>query len=308
MRTKPMLAAAAATLAVGGAGLAALPTGSAAAATAPSMAGESANWAGYVAQGRDFSAVSGSWVQPEATCPTGTSSTYSAFWVGLGGASDQSQALEQVGTQADCSSSGQASYYAWYELVPAAPVNLGMRIHPGDRITGTVRVKGTQVTVSLADHTSGQTVTRRLQTADIDTTSAEWIAEAPSACTQMGDCQPLPLADFGTVSFTDATATADGHTGPISDPAWRNQAVVLTGSSAAGGLGDGTGIAYEPSVGGGGAGAQPSGLSGDGASFSVSWQGSSDTSSAAGAGGGGYDYAYGPAPGWGDGYGYGLPY
>ena len=35
-----------------------------------------------------------------------------------------------------------------------------------------------------------------------DTSSAEWIAEAPSQCDGSGSCQPLPLADFGTVQFT----------------------------------------------------------------------------------------------------------
>ena len=32
--------------------------------------------------------------------------TYSAYWVGLGGGGQQSTALEQIGTQGDCSASG----------------------------------------------------------------------------------------------------------------------------------------------------------------------------------------------------------
>lgn len=47
----------------------------------------SENWSGYVASGSSgttqFSSVSGSWVQPAATCTSG--SGYAAFWVGLGG-------------------------------------------------------------------------------------------------------------------------------------------------------------------------------------------------------------------------------
>ena len=48
-----------------------------------------------------------------------------------------------------------------------------------------------------------------------DISSAEWIAEAPSTCSQgLSSCTPLPLADFGTVQFTSASATTtDGHTG-----------------------------------------------------------------------------------------------
>ena len=42
-----------------------------------------------------------------------------AFWVGLGGYNANSQALEQAGTASDCdATSGEPSYYAWYELVP----------------------------------------------------------------------------------------------------------------------------------------------------------------------------------------------
>ena len=38
-----------------------------------------------------------------------------------------------------------------------------------------------------------------------DTSSEEWIAQAPSKCGH-GSCEPLPLADFGTVTFSRATA------------------------------------------------------------------------------------------------------
>ena len=57
-----------------------------------------------------------------------------AIWVGLGGYSLTSQELEQVGTEADCDEHGKPSYYIWYELVPADPVNLKLRIDPGDTI------------------------------------------------------------------------------------------------------------------------------------------------------------------------------
>src|SRR5437868_1776579 len=62
----------------------------------------SSNWAGYVVNGSDatvstsFSSVSARWVAPKATCARGRA-TYSAFWVGLGGSSESSDALEQIG-------------------------------------------------------------------------------------------------------------------------------------------------------------------------------------------------------------------
>ena len=71
-------------------------------------------------EAKRFSSVSGAWTQPAATCSRGR--TYSAVWVGLGGYS--ASELEQIGTDANCSSSNRASYGSWYELVPAAPAHL----------------------------------------------------------------------------------------------------------------------------------------------------------------------------------------
>jgi hypothetical protein len=294
------------------AALTGISAGSASAATVSSQESVSQNWAGYVAGGStsntQFSSVSGSWVQPTVTCNSGQS--YSAYWVGLGGSSDQSDALEQTGTQGDCTASGGTEYYAWYELVPSAPVQLSLAIHPGDHISAKVSVSGSNVTVSLSDQTTGQSTTKTLQMSGPDTSSAEWIAEAPSQCSggdaTTGECQPLPLADFGTVQFTGASATANGHTGPIDDSSWGAQPIAL-GSNGSydvgfGGTGDST------------AGATPSSLSSDGSSFSVAWQqdGASATSGASGtsgsSGNNGYGdggYGNGGYPAGDGGYGYG---
>jgi hypothetical protein len=291
MNRNRLLATFAATAAVTGGAAA-----TASAATVDQPAAVSQNWAGYVAGGTQFSSVSGSWVQPSAKC--GSGQTYSAFWVGIGGSSNQSSGLEQTGTQADCTADGGAEYYAWYELVPAAPVKLDLAIKPGDHISAKVSVSGSNVTVLMSDQTTGQSTSKTLQMDNPDTSSAEWIAEAPSACDgsgASGSCQTLPLADFGTVQFTSATATANGHTGTISDPAWSAQPVQLGGGSVSEvSYGSGTGSSA----------ATPSSLSPDGSSFSVA----TDTSSgSAGAAGGAGDYGYGDGgyPDSGDGYGYG---
>jgi hypothetical protein len=87
----------------------------------------SSNWAGYAVTSTDpttpvtYTSVSGTWVQPAAACGAGPAA-YSAFWVGLGGYSDTSQGLEQIGTESDCTTAGRATYGVWYELVPAASV------------------------------------------------------------------------------------------------------------------------------------------------------------------------------------------
>ena len=55
--------------------------------------------------------------------------------------------------------------------------------------------------------------------ANPDTSSAEWVAETPSLCATRGYCRTVTLSDFGDVTFTNASATAGGHTGSISDRA-----------------------------------------------------------------------------------------
>ncbi len=261
---------------------AALAAGVPAASAATEASSE--NWGGYeVTNGSsNFSAVSGGWVQPTARC-TSQSPTYSAFWVGLGGGGQSSSALEQIGTQSDCTGNGTAQYYAWYELVPKAPVRLDMKIIPGDRTYARVTVSGTTVRLSLDDQTTGASVRKTLQMSNPDTSTAEWVAEAPSQCmSSMQGCTPLPLADFGSVKFTNAYATSGGRTGSIS--AWTTQAISLAPSSSNLYSYYGYGQPAPSNT----AGAQPSSLSSNGTDFSVSYE----------AGDGGYGYGgYGFDPG-----------
>ncbi len=211
----------------------------AAPALAATQEGASENWAGYVVTSNNdsgFSAVSGQWKEPQVDCTANSGPTYSAYWVGLGGGGQQSTALEQIGTQGDCSASGAATYYAWYELVPSAPVKLSLAIHPGDSIWARTAVNGDQVSLFITDQTTHQTWSKTLTmtSATPDTSTAEWVAEAPSECAggAMSDCTPLTLANFGTTRFSDAHTTSNGHVGSISDSNWTAEAIELEPSSS----------------------------------------------------------------------------
>jgi hypothetical protein len=248
----------------------------------------STNWAGYAAitgsstreYAKRFTHVSGSWVEPTATCTAGAP-TFSAFWVGLGGYKQTSRALEQVGSEADCSASGQVSYYAWYEYVPAGPNTINkLAVRAGDEITASVAVRGDRAKVTLTDVTTGATFkhTKKMRSPKPDVSAAEWIAEAPSACNN-DRCTPLTLTNFGSLTFTSATATSVGldgrHTGVIDDAAWIYGAIDLQStnsrsrfnqnepSQATTGTLAATGDSFSVTYGGGAAGATgPSGPSG----------------------------------------------
>jgi hypothetical protein len=182
----------------------------------------SSNWAGYAVTGARstrFRRVTGTWQVPKADCATGEG--YAAPWIGLGGFSETSQALEQTGTEVDCTASGRAIYSAWYEIVPDFGRTVPIDVRPGDVIAASVTVRGTLVTLTLRDRTSGRGFTHRQNVSAPDLGSAEWILEAPSACNAFGRCRQLPLGDFGTVPFSGAHATtASGRTGTISSGPW----------------------------------------------------------------------------------------
>jgi hypothetical protein len=232
----------------------------------------STNWAGYAVSGsggqtKHFSSVSGTWVAPTASCTPG-SQTFSAFWVGIGGLGQNSQALEQTGSEADCTASGRPVYSAWYELVPAAPVTLKINVAAGDTVTASVTIRGRDVTIRFTNVTRGTSVAKTLRASVIDQTSAEWIAEAPSECDNQGNCVPMPLTNFGKMAFSNLSATSGGHTGTVSDSAWSSQAIELQEDTGGGHL---SGRHRFARASGSSTTATPSALSATGSAFSVAF-------------------------------------
>jgi peptidase A4-like protein len=221
------------------------------AGAATSAADSSRNWSGYVATGRAFSGVSGSWSVPTPACLTDNRGfTASALWVGLGGAVRTSKKIEQIGTSSGCNADGSANCFAWYELWPKRMVQLSLDVEPHDRIRASVALHGDAVELEVVDVTTGRRFHRIVDLPRPDTSSAEWIGEAPSLG---GTRVILPLARLGRASFTHATATAGGRTAPIKDESW--QATPLT-----------LGRRGRPLV-------VPSDLGREGGSFSLTWTG-----------------------------------
>jgi Peptidase A4 family len=232
----------------------------------------SSNWSGYALVSpadapMSFTDVTGTWVTPKARCTDGRRDA-SAFWVGLGGYSESSTSLQQLGTAAECSGGVGAKpvYYAWWEVVPASSVRIPLAISAGDTITAAVLVSGQNITFSLKDVTRRTRFSKLIAPSQtLDVGSAEWIAEAPSDCS-FGRCRTVPLTNFGTVMFTKAAAIGNAHPGTISDAAWAASPIELVSKGADGGPFFGTDTF------GSGVGAVPGDVSADGRSFSVSWQ------------------------------------
>jgi hypothetical protein len=172
----------------------------------------STNWSGYAvaASPGTVTSVSGTWVVPAVT---GTGTAYSSTWVGIDGFS--SPTVEQIGTDSDVIN-GRPVYYAWFEMYPSAAVGVNLNIHPGDTISASVSYSSNAFTLQITDGAQSFSITRSAPTAQ--RSSAEWIEEAPSSFSGV-----LPLANFGTVTFSGAQATIAGTTGAIDNAAWSSQ-------------------------------------------------------------------------------------
>lgn len=176
---------------------------------------ESDNWSGYAATGESFSEVQGSWTVPTVTCPSG-STGYAAIWVGIDGYT--SNTVEQDGTDSDCND-GNPTYYAWYEMYGddsvngGAAIRLSQPVQAGDAISASVSVSGSSWTLNIDDTSQNWQVSESIAGPDPapSQNSAEWIVERPEV-----DGSVASLADFGTATFTGATADGSDQSGSIS--------------------------------------------------------------------------------------------
>ena len=107
-----------------------------------------------------FTDATGTWRVPKVSCSR--AGTSAAFWVGIGGSSDASPALEQLGSSADCSTGKVATYRVWTEIVPAPARFLSMKVRPGDILTAAVAIRGKAVIMSLRNMTRGTRYSTRV--------------------------------------------------------------------------------------------------------------------------------------------------
>jgi peptidase A4-like protein len=170
----------------------------------PVYAYTSSNWSGYLASAGTFSGVSGSWTVPDPS-GNGHSTSADATWVGIGGVT--SADLIQVGTTDAVSRSGQASSEAFYEMLPAASTPVpGMTVAPGDAVSaGLTQLSAGQWRISITDATRNESFNLTVSY-DSSNSTAEWIEEDPSYSAG----HQIPFDDFGSVSFSGATAVENG--------------------------------------------------------------------------------------------------
>ncbi|KAI9742186.1 MAG: hypothetical protein M1818_004086 [Claussenomyces sp. TS43310] len=164
---------------------------------------ESSNWSGAVQIGTGFNKVVGTIIAPKAT---GGSSKAASAWVGIDGDTCQTAIL-----QTGISFYGDGSYDAWYEWIPNGSVSFdNFDISEGDSIYMEVDASSkTSGKAILENMTTGQKVTHTFSSppSSLCETNAEWIVEDFEE-----DGSLVPLANFGSITFTGASASGSSGT------------------------------------------------------------------------------------------------
>ena len=178
----------------------------------------SGNWFGYVqgtlekAGNPTFHKISGTWKVPTATQHVAGQAANSSTWVGIGGGCvDQGctvpdNTLIQAGTEQDVSAGGAASYYAWYEIIPAPSLRTNLVVHAGDKITCTI-VEGAPGVwkITLKNLTTGGKFTTTLPYSSSYLT-AEWVDETPLTTAGFANLPNLTPTHFDNATVNGKNA------------------------------------------------------------------------------------------------------
>jgi len=162
----------------------------------------SSNWAGAVFDtlpAGTFKSVTASFTVPT---PTGANGAASA-WVGIDGDTCGS-AILQTGVDFTITN-GRVTYDAWHEWFPAGAIDFsGIPISAGNVISLTVTASTTKSgTAVITNESTGKTVTQSFSAMPaLCLENAEWIVEDFEEGGGL-----VPFANFGTVTFTGASAT-----------------------------------------------------------------------------------------------------
>lgn len=161
----------------------------------------SGNWAGAVQIGKGYNQVVGTITVPEVT---GNQGDAASAWVGIDGDTCQSAIL-----QTGISFYADGTFDAWYEWIPDYSYSFeGFSVTVGDKIKMEVDASSKKAGIAtLQNLSTGQKVSHSFTKppSTLCETNAEWIVEAFQ---ENGD--QVTLADFGTVTFIDVSASGSG--------------------------------------------------------------------------------------------------
>ncbi|HVB76388.1 MAG TPA: G1 family glutamic endopeptidase [Candidatus Nitrosotalea sp.] len=142
----------------------------------------SANWAGYLNAVGPLTSVTSTFNVPSATQRNPGQAEYASVWDGIGGASMATTALVQAGIHIQVSPDGAATYSTFVEGLSysgAFVYQTPVAVTPGNRVMVSVtEIGSTQVRYQILNQSTGVGFDHTYAFGG-DSTSAEWIVEAP---------------------------------------------------------------------------------------------------------------------------------
>jgi Peptidase A4 family len=161
--------------------------------------------------GTTFTTVSGEWTVPTATQHTTGQAEDSATWIGIGGGcvtdncSVTDNTLIQAGTEQDVSASGQASYGAWWEIIPETETPVSLPVQAGNTIEVTIAETSTpgDWSIVIDNLTTGKAFSTTTAYSSSEDT-VEWIEETPLEIGTTGT-GVATMPNLSTVNFSNAS-------------------------------------------------------------------------------------------------------
>ncbi|WFR62027.1 G1 family endopeptidase [Paenibacillus amylolyticus] len=164
----------------------------------------SSNWSGYARKGtvHQYRRISAEWTVPYLL--PSSRNAYSSAWIGIDGFENSS--LIQTGTGHDWIQ-GKPSYYAWWEILPAAETIIPHPVSPGHRIRAVItRLTRKTWCITLSNLTLGWTF-RTIQCYSGPQSSAEWIVEAPTVGSSIASMARLTPVTFSMCRLNGCAPT-----------------------------------------------------------------------------------------------------
>ena len=159
-----------------------------------------------------ITAIHAAWIVPAATAPPATG--YAATWVGIGGQDDERPASRRARSRISrtvCRPTMRGSRRCL--MIPSVSRRAACPPAPATSSAVTItNTGGDNWSIMLENRTTSQHLSLTV-TYQSCKCSAEWIEEVPD----LADVSDPALANFGTVSFTEATATVGGVVHPATD-------------------------------------------------------------------------------------------
>ncbi|MGB6463281.1 MAG: G1 family glutamic endopeptidase, partial [Nitrosotalea sp.] len=222
------------------------------------------NWAGYVVESDldnpqpTVGQVSASWqvVPIPASNGIGVTTTDLAQWIGIGGYASidgsTDESLIQVGTDSG-NSLGTLNYTAWYEIYPDNYETPLMSVNAGDTVTAVISCEPNSTEVFKQNTCEGKTQEWTILITDetkkkagitpfssvfhtkfsSSLLTADWIIERRCPSSPLSSCDlATSLPEFGSATFTNATAQIGEKFGSINDFQHVNLSMTSNGQSS----------------------------------------------------------------------------